>query len=234
MSADGLAERYTGKDPVDLYQLHRRVIYAVDFDGTLVRNAWPGIGEPNTEMVEAVRERIAEGDYIILWTCREGERLAEAVAWMEAQGIPPHQVNQNAPWLVEHFGVDSRKIFADFYWDDRSRWPPGEEYDPTVFLERQRKWSGETFGPGRRTLGIIEHIRKELLEIAADPDSLEEWIDVMILALDGYWRHGGKSYEMMELLIEKQRRNMARQWPAPTSQDRAVEHIRSDAEVRRP
>lgn len=58
-------------------------------------------------------------------------------------------------------------------------------------LEDQRRWSAATFGPGYRTAGILAHIRKELAEIEADPHDLEEWIDVILLAIDGFWRHGG-------------------------------------------
>lgn len=55
-------------------------------------------------------------------------------------------------------------------------------------------WSSETFGPGRRTAGVVEHMRRELVEIeaaAADenwPEVGEELTDVVILALDGAWR----------------------------------------------
>jgi hypothetical protein len=59
-----------------------------------------------------------------------------------------------------------------------------------LYIQRQRKWSRKTFGPGPRTIGIRNHILKELAEIIAEPTDLEEWIDVVILALDGAWRAG--------------------------------------------
>lgn len=52
------------------------------------------------------------------------------------------------------------------------------------YLKSQREWSAKTFGIGLRTVGICKHIRKELLEIEAEPYDLDEWIDVMILAMD--------------------------------------------------
>ena len=58
------------------------------------------------------------------------------------------------------------------------------------WLQRQRVWSLQTFGPGRRTLGLISHIRKELQEIEADPMDPMEKIDLCILCLDGAWRTG--------------------------------------------
>jgi hypothetical protein len=44
------------------------------------------------------------------------------------------------------------------------------------YLAAQRQWSRQTFGEGKRTRGICEHIRKELLEIEADPEDLIEWL----------------------------------------------------------
>lgn len=94
------------------------------------------------------------------------------------------------------------------------------------YLRTQREWSGRTFGPGRRTIGITKHIEKELSEIRANPDDLSEWIDVMILAMDGFWRHGGLPEDLAGVLSAKQHVNMTRQWPAPQPEDCATEHLR--------
>jgi len=102
----------------------------------------------------------------------------------------------------------------------------GRANDIREYNERQRQWSRATFGEGKRTLGILAHIRKELAEIDAKPDDLEEWIDVAILALDGYWRHGGEPADLMAHLQAKQDKNMARKWPAPGPDDEPTEHVR--------
>jgi hypothetical protein len=96
----------------------------------------------------------------------------------------------------------------------------------TDYLIRQWAWSRVTFGIGRRTQGILKHIRKELAEIENKPEDLEEWIDVCILAMDGFWRHGGKPEDFMPMLLAKQRKNFARRWPAIQPEDQATEHIR--------
>ena len=101
---------------------------------------------------------------------------------------------------------------------------------PGGFLQQyadiQRLWSLVTFGPDRRTVGLAKHIQKELLEIQADPDDVREWIDVIILAIDGYWRHGGRPEELAQMLQEKQRINIDRAWPAPLPEDQPTEHLR--------
>ena len=95
-----------------------------------------------------------------------------------------------------------------------------------TYFVRQSKWSRETFGPGPRTKGIVEHIRKELEEVLENPYDLGEWIDLPMLAMDGFWRHGGKPEDILAHLNAKQRKNFARQWYKPRD-DRAVEHVRA-------
>jgi hypothetical protein len=88
-----------------------------------------------------------------------------------------------------------------------------EQFDFFKHLQRQRDFSEKTFGPGQRSQGVVDHIRKELEEILAKPDDLEEWIDVVILALDGAWRCGGSPQQIINTLIYKQTKNENRKWP---------------------
>lgn len=92
---------------------------------------------------------------------------------------------------------------------------------------RQRKWSERVFNPGKRTIGITEHIKKEIDEIRADPNDYKEWIDIIILAIDGYWRAGGDPAKLMQNLRDKQRINFARKWPPNNSEDIPVLHDKS-------
>ena len=99
------------------------------------------------------------------------------------------------------------------------------EFDLIQHLQRQRRWSTKTFGPGRRVKGVIAHIRKELKEIEADPDDLEEWIDVVLLALDGAWRAGHPPTEIALAIEAKQGKNELREWPDwRTVGDEPIEH----------
>jgi len=95
-----------------------------------------------------------------------------------------------------------------------------------AYLTDQWQWSRKTFGTGKRTRAIIQHITKELGEIEARPDDLLEWCDVIMLAMDGFCRHGGRPEELLPLLLAKLATNKARSWPVPTSEDVAVEHDR--------
>ena len=95
-------------------------IYAVDFDGTLCESVWPGIGEPNMVLIEHLKKRRRQGNKIILWTCRVGERLQEAVDWCKGYGLEFDAVNENLPEMIQKYGNDSRKIYADCYFEDKS------------------------------------------------------------------------------------------------------------------
>lgn len=95
-------------------------------------------------------------------------------------------------------------------------------------MARQIDWSKRTFGPDRRTLGITEHIALELDEIKAEPDDLEEWVDVMILGFDGAWRTGHSPTEILEAYERKMNKNFARKWPKyeQGSEDQAILHTK--------
>lgn len=95
-------------------------IIAVDFDGTLCTNKYPDIGEANEQVVTYVRAMKEFGYRIILWTCRSGDLLQEAVKWCKEQGIMLDAVNENLPDIIEYFGADTRKIYAHEYIDDKS------------------------------------------------------------------------------------------------------------------
>ena len=96
------------------------MIYAIDFDGTLCINEYPNIGQPIYKTIIFCKERKAEGHKLILWTCRSGKYLDEAVAWCKEQGLTFDAVNENLPEMIEMFDNDCRKVFADYYIDDRN------------------------------------------------------------------------------------------------------------------
>lgn len=91
-------------------------------------------------------------------------------------------------------------------------------------------WSLNTFGTSSRPEGIIKHIRKELHEIERSPEDLHEWIDVIILAVDGAWRQGYSAEQIIQALINKQLINFNRKWPSSTDQAEAepTEHIKEE------
>lgn len=86
-------------------------------------------------------------------------------------------------------------------------------------------WSLQTFGGSGRVNGITKHIEKELAEIRLDPTDVTEWIDVVILALDGAWRAGHSAEQVIDALFSKLSVIRGRTYPMPTD-DEPSEHIK--------
>ena len=120
-----------------------------------------------------------------------------------------------------------------------------ENYPLVNHLIRQMAFSRKAFGPGRRTAGIIQHIGKELNEVSANPYDIYEWIDIVLLALDGAWRHvkdESKTDEQVAHIVAsalqaKLARNELRTWPdwRLVGEKEAIEHHRGNefAETRK-
>ena len=106
---------------------HRPVI-AIDFDGTIVEHDFPKIGKLMDGAKEAINELYDKGCYILIWTCRNNHE-PDHPEWTQApisavrqflmdEGVKFHGINQQQPGLG--FYLESRKIFANVYIDDRN------------------------------------------------------------------------------------------------------------------
>jgi hydroxymethylpyrimidine pyrophosphatase-like HAD family hydrolase len=95
-------------------------IIAVDFDGTIVENKYPEIGDFKLEVVDKLLEEQKQGTLLILWTCRDGAELDAAILYCHLKGLIFDSINKNVPHIIEKFGFDTRKVFANEYWDDKA------------------------------------------------------------------------------------------------------------------
>lgn len=93
---------------------------AIDFDGCLCSNHYPEIGAPNWSIIAEAKREQQMGAGLILWTCREGKLLDEALAACERWGLRFDAVNDSLPSWKEFYGNDTRKVVADEYWDDKA------------------------------------------------------------------------------------------------------------------
>lgn len=91
------------------------MVIAIDFDGTITdKNDFPNIGEPKEYAFEAIKNIQAAGHKIILWTCRYGKSLENAINWLAKNNIKFDAYNENL------YPLESRKIVADIYIDDKN------------------------------------------------------------------------------------------------------------------
>ena len=94
---------------------------AIDFDGTVVEHEYPKIGREIPFAVETLKMLIRDRHNLILWSCREGELLDDAVEWCRKRGIEFYAVNRDYPEETKEGNqVYSRKLKVDLFIDDRN------------------------------------------------------------------------------------------------------------------
>lgn len=90
-------------------------VVAVDFDGTITKdNKFPeNIGVVRDGCKEAI-EYIRQNNKVVVWTCRCGKYLDEAVEFLKANEIEVDGIN------TDIYPATDRKIMADVYIDDKN------------------------------------------------------------------------------------------------------------------
>lgn len=96
-----------------------KLIIAVDFDGTIVEDAYPEIGEEKIFAFDTLKRLQSDGHRLILWTYRHGSKLQEAVDFCKQHGIEFYAVNKNYKNEVMDDSIP-RKLAADIFIDDRN------------------------------------------------------------------------------------------------------------------
>ena len=119
-------------------------ILACDFDGTLFTKSWPKKGKPKKDIIKKIKEFKRLGAEIVLWTCREGVALEEALKRCKEVDLEFDAINDTAPsqeaYIKERAKEGeifaTRKIFADFYLDDKAK---NLDYFLTIDVEKTCK-----------------------------------------------------------------------------------------------
>jgi len=95
----------------------------LDFDGTITSGESSGpwnIPAPRKNAVAVINKWANDGYIVIINTLREGEWEDAARAYLSEHGILFHLFNVQDQKRVDAYGLDSRKISADIYIDDRN------------------------------------------------------------------------------------------------------------------
>lgn len=93
-------------------------IIAVDYDGTIDFAGFPKVGKIDKKALNALKHLQNKGVKIILWTCRAGKYLDDAIEYCKQNGFVFDAVNENID-EVKKAGFESPKVLADYYIDDR-------------------------------------------------------------------------------------------------------------------
>lgn len=100
--------------------MKKRLVLGIDFDGTIVEENFPGIGEIKPETVKLMQVAKDLGHLVIVWTARSQQFEQECIDFLNENNIPYDYVNENPedPYFIK--GIQGRKIFCDYYFDDRA------------------------------------------------------------------------------------------------------------------
>ena len=99
----------------DIEERFKSMVVAVDFDGTITKdyNFPQSIGVLRDGCKEAI-DYIRENHKVVIWTCRSGKYLEEAVKFLQDNGIAYDAIN------ADIYPKTDRKIMADIYIDDKN------------------------------------------------------------------------------------------------------------------
>ena len=103
--------------------MNDKLIFAIDFDGTIVNNEYPFIGSLKPYVKEVINALYEGGHRILIWTCRSEDNhsdgtLKDVVEYLNSNSIYYDDINKNIPAEVIGFAPHP-KIYADIYIDDR-------------------------------------------------------------------------------------------------------------------
>ncbi len=146
----------------------------LDFDGTVVKHAYPDVGG-DIGAVPVLKRLVRNGCQLLLNTMRSRnstgvDTLQPALDWFERHGIPLYGVNEN-PSQGEW--TSSPKVFGDVYIDDAALGAPLKaDADGSVYLD----WSKAAATlyylgllTGNDLLELVEEGAVDL-EIRTEPD----------------------------------------------------------------
>lgn len=95
-------------------------VISIDFDGCIVEDKWPEIGDEITGAVETINGWYDDGYWIIINSCRQYDDLETMIGYLNYADIKFHEINKNLDWRIAKYGTDPRKIGADIYIDDHN------------------------------------------------------------------------------------------------------------------
>jgi hypothetical protein len=94
--------------------------YAIDFDGTIVEDAFPKIGKLKPHVIRVMKRIVNSGGRIAINTCRCGKYAYAAQGFLDACSIPYHTFNETDRKIIEMYADNPRKLSADVYIDDKN------------------------------------------------------------------------------------------------------------------
>lgn len=96
------------------------MVIGIDFDGTIVDDAFPEIGKVKPLAKETIGALIEKGHEVVIWTCRDYGVIKD---FLDGQGWGFRDalyINENPPTLKNKYRNDPRKLGVDMFIDDKN------------------------------------------------------------------------------------------------------------------
>lgn len=87
-------------------------------------------------------------------------------------------------------------------------------------------WADRTFGGKERLIPTIKHLAKEAAELLAEPHSLEEHADILLLEFRAACLAGYSYEQLLNAAVRKFGINRQRKWAEPDAEG-LIEHVRA-------
>lgn len=100
--------------------MSRRTVIGLDFDGTVVEDHFPNIGEPLPHAIRVLQRMCDAGMILVLWSCREDDELKDAIQFCANRGINVITPSEYDMMIKGPLHKCRRKVPADYYIDDRN------------------------------------------------------------------------------------------------------------------
>lgn len=125
-------------------------IIKIDFDGTIVEDKFPQIGDPLPGAIDVILDLQNSGYHLILWTCRNGTHLEDAVSFLRYRGIVFDVVNRSHPQNPFAHLQPGPKPYAHYHIDDKNFGGfPGWDVIRKYFFE-EKKYHQKTPVPSQQ------------------------------------------------------------------------------------
>jgi hypothetical protein len=99
-------------------------ILLVDFDGTCTDGNFFDFWSIDVPVRPGCRKALIDLQEaectIVLWTCRTGPLLQQALEYLNFHDIPYHFINEEVPWSEYPNEFRGPKVFGTYYIDDRN------------------------------------------------------------------------------------------------------------------
>jgi hypothetical protein len=100
--------------------MQRKITIGLDFDGTIVEDKFPDIGESFSHAIQVLRRMADAGMILVLWTCREDEELEAALQFCYNHGINVITAAEYDMMMKGPLAKYRRKIPCDYYIENRT------------------------------------------------------------------------------------------------------------------